>query len=127
MLRHSPLVGVKRVKGKGRGVFALQAIRKGAVIEKVPLFLIPIEHVAGGLKNPELPRYFFLHDRKHVAVPLGFGCVYNHSFKPNARYDDGPGLTKVFTALRDIAAGEEVCINYNWNPRDRSPMIFEVV
>jgi SET domain-containing protein len=127
VLQHSRLIGVKRVKGKGRGVFARRGIARGALIEQVPLMLVPLEHIVGGLNNPDLARHFFLHDRRRVAVCLGYGSLYNHSYTPNARYDEGPGATMRFTALRDIAAGEEICINYNGDPEDRSPVGFEVI
>jgi SET domain-containing protein len=118
---------VKKVKGKGRGVFARRAIPKGRLIEKVPLMLVPVRHIVGGLENPDLARHFFLHDSRQVAVCLGYGSLYNHSYTPNARYNEGPGGTMRFTALRDIAAGEEICINYNGDPEDRSPVGFEVL
>ena len=37
MMQHSDLIYVKRIKGKGRGVFARKAIMLGAVIERVPV------------------------------------------------------------------------------------------
>lgn len=126
MMLHSELVYVKRIKGKGRGVFARQLIRKGEVIERVPVIIVPNDHFADGLKNPTLSRYCFIRTRTTVAVALGFGSLYNHSYRPNARYDDGPVATMFFTALRDIAPDEEITVNYNGVPNDRSPMIFEV-
>ena len=35
--------------------------------------------------------------------------------------------TKVYTALRDIAPGEEITVNYNGDPSDRSPVGFDVI
>jgi hypothetical protein len=58
--------------------------------------------------------------------PPGYGSLYNHSYRPNARYVDLAGRTKVFTALRDIAAGEEITVNYNGEPGDVTPVGFEV-
>jgi hypothetical protein len=126
VLEHSTLVYVKRVKGKGRGVFARRAIARGTVIEKVPLLLVPIRDIVGGLDNPNLVMFFFMKDRKRVAVCLGYGSIYNHSYKPNARYNEGPDATMRFTALRAIAPHEEICINYNGDPKDRTPMRFKV-
>jgi SET domain-containing protein len=60
-------------------------------------------------------------------LALGYGSLYNHSYHPNARYDDAAGPTKVFTALRDIAAGEEITVNYNGEPDDGSSVGFRVV
>jgi SET domain-containing protein len=62
-----------------------------------------------------------------VAVALGYGSLYNHSYTPNARYDDESPQIKIFTAIREIAAGEEITINYNGEPSDESPVWFKVV
>ncbi len=126
MMLHSELVYVKRITGKGRGVFARRPIAKGEVIERVPVIIVPNDHFAGGLKNPTLSRYCFIRTDTTVAVALGYGSLYNHSYRPNARYDDGPMQTMYFTALRAIAPDEEITVNYNGVPTDRSPMHFEV-
>ena len=65
--------------------------------------------------------------RGTVALALGYGSLYNHSYRPNARYDDIGQLTKIFTALRDIPPGEEITVNYNGDPSDRAAVAFEVV
>ena len=62
-----------------------------------------------------------------MALALGYGSLYNHSYKPNARYDDVGPQTKEFTALRDIQPGEEITVNYNAEPKSRSAVWFEVV
>jgi SET domain-containing protein len=36
------------------------------------------------------------------------------------------GQIKVFTALQDIAPGEEITVNYNGEPEDDSSIVFEV-
>jgi SET domain-containing protein len=126
VLQHSDAIYVKRVKGKGRGVFARRAIAAGAVIEKVPKLLVPIESISNGFANPHLARYFFLHDHRTVAVCLGYGSLYNHSYRPNAKYEEGPAATMIFRALRRIKPHEEICINYNGDPQDKAPMMFEV-
>ena len=127
MMQHSDLVYVKKVKGKGRGVFARTAIRKGEVIEKVPKMLLPVNYIVDGYANPNIARVFFVHDSKTVAICLGYGSLYNHSYKPNAIYEDGPISTMIFRALKNIHPDEEICVNYNGDPVDRSPMGFEVV
>lgn len=128
MLEHSERIYVKKVKGKGRGVFARTAIRRGEIVERVPILLVPIASMVGGMENPTLLRYFFVWDDDHVAVTLGYGSIYNHSYAPNARYrHDRASQTMVYRALRDIAPGEEITINYNYYPDDKGPVGFEVV
>src|SRR5262245_21262019 len=121
-MQHSELVYIKRVKGKGRGVFARRDIPKGTVIETAPVLLVPVDTVAGGLANPNLARYFFMWNDKCLAMALGYGSLYNHSYHPNARYEDGHGKTLIFRAIRRIEAGAEIIINYNGRPSDRRPV-----
>jgi uncharacterized protein len=125
-MEHSDLVCVKNVKGKGRGVFARRAIGKGVVIERVPVVIIPIEHLVDRWKNPVLQKYFYVWSRTTVAVALGYGSLYNHSYTPNADYEHG-AKALVYRALRDIEPGEEITVNYNGSPDDARPVGFEVV
>lgn len=121
----SSLIEVKQTPSKGRGVFARTFIKEGTVFEKVPVLVIPAEEVID-VPDHTLQRYVFEWGRGTVAIALGFGSIYNHSYAPNARYDDRGRRTKVFTALRDIHPGEEITVNYNGDENDRSPVGFEV-
>ena len=123
----SDAIEVKRVKGKGRGVFARRPIRRGEVIERVPVLVLPVAEVKNAANWTGLARYCFHWGEGTLALALGYGSLYNHSYHPNACYDDAGGPTKVFTALRDIEPGEEITVNYNGEPEDRSPVGFEVV
>jgi SET domain-containing protein len=126
VLAHSGLIYVKRVRGKGRGVFARQSICEGTIIERVPVLLAPVGQVLDHSDNPVLGRYCFLRNRSTVALALGYGSLYNHSYSPNARYDEEAGALMVFTAIQNIEPGEEITINYNGDPADNSPVGFEV-
>src|SRR4051794_15654032 len=120
----SDRIEVKRVKGKGRGVFARHLIRKGELIERVPMLVMPIGESKGGSVVSD---YCFAWGRGTVALALGYGSLYNHSFRPNARYDDVGPQTKEFKALRAIQPGEEITVNYNGEPKSRKAVWFEVV
>ena len=87
-LSASPLIEVKRVKGKGRGVFAKQLIPLGTVFERVPLLVIPAKEVLECEHGSFLSQYVFEYGKGTVALALGYGSLYNHSYTPNARYDD---------------------------------------
>jgi SET domain-containing protein len=126
-LTQSVAVEVRRVKGKGRGVFARRAIPEGEVIETCPVLVLPAGQVGDDPARSALAGYTFVWGRGTVALALGYGSLYNHSFQPNARYEDVAGRTKRFVALRDIAAGEEITVNYNGEPGDRSPVWFDVI
>jgi len=120
-------IEVKRIKGKGRGVFARRLLRRGEVIERVPVLLLPIAEVRDPSSWKGLAGYCFYWGRDQLALALGYGSLYNHSYRPNARYDDVRGPIKVFTALRDIPPGEEITVNYNGEPEDGSPVGFAVI
>jgi SET domain-containing protein len=127
VLEQSDAVIIKRIPGKGRGVFARRRIAKGTLIERVPVLVVPVKDIVTGLKNPVLAKFSFIRSDTTLAIALGYGSLYNHSYRPNAEYDDGPAATMYFTALRDIKPGEEITINYNGVPTDRSPVGFAVV
>lgn len=120
----SDLVEIRPSKGRGRGVFARQPIRKGAVIERVPLLRVTWKEI----ENSELAHYVFDWTPRKAVLALGYGSLYNHSFEPNARYEDVGKDTKVYLAIRDIDVGEEITINYNGDPKDRTnELAFDIV
>ena len=111
------------IKGAGRGVFAAQAIKKGQIIEESPVLFL--EGEARLLKSSELYNYYYLsEDKQSAAIAFGYGSMYNHSYEPNATYEKQfeSGLI-IFVALKDIAANEEITVNYNYgDPDDKSPL-----
>jgi SET domain-containing protein len=125
--KQSDAIEVKRVKGKGRGVFARRHIRKGEMIEAVPMIVMSVDEYEEGLGKTKLANYCFAWGRGKVALALGYGSIYNHSFRPNARYEDVGPQTKTFIAIRDIESGEEITVNYNGKPGSRSAVWFSVV
>jgi uncharacterized protein len=125
--QQSDAIKIKRIKGKGRGVFARRAIRKGEVIESVPVLVMTSEEYAEGLSKTALKDYCFGWGTDQVALALGYGSLYNHSYRPNARYEDIGTQTKDFVAVRDIAEGEEITINYNGKPGSKAKVWFDVV
>ena len=64
--------------------------------------------------------------REYVALPLGYGSIYNHSYEPNASSLNVVPDIMEFVALKDIQQGEEITINYNGEPTDRSAVDFPV-
>lgn len=120
----SALIEVRRVRGKGRGVFARVSIAKGTVIERVPVILVPMGEIV--TERSVVMDHAFEWDRKSIAIALGYGCLYNHSYEPNAEVYVS-GLTQEFVALRRIRPGEEITFNYNGSPRSRAPVDFPVV
>lgn len=123
----SDMIEVRRSPGRGRGVFARKFIPKGTIFERVPMIVFPEKELETEEGFSTLYHYCFEWGKGTVALAMGYGSIYNHSYSPNARYDDLPQRTKEFSALRDIEKGEEITISYNGEPDDMTPVEFEVV
>jgi uncharacterized protein len=107
-----------------RGVFATIDIVKGELIHVAPVIPYPNrEHVF--IENTILDDYVFEYGINHTAIVLGYGMLFNHSYKPNATYDiKFENHTFEFYAYTDIKAGEEILINYNGDVDDNEPLWF---
>lgn len=102
----------------GRGVFSSSPISADSIIEIAPVLLLPAEQ-RPLFDQTLIHDYYFIwgENDEALALLLGNGSLYNHSFQPNAEYrPDFSGQTMSFYALRDIAAGEEITVNYNGDP-----------
>jgi SET domain-containing protein len=117
---------MKNTEKYGRGIYAARDIKKGEFLEEAPVIVSPKserEH----LKKTVLNDYCFRWGG-NLAIALGYGSIYNHSYTPNARY-----LTNIdnqsidFYARADIREGEEITVNYNGDPKDKSPLWFDVL
>jgi len=105
---------IKKIEGKGRGVFCTQLIYKDEVFEICPVLVIPAEDHET-VKASRLVDYFFNFNREEntLALALGFGSLYNHAIYSNAAYSlDRKTKTLHFFAIEDIPSGKEICINY---------------
>ncbi len=119
-------VYVKQTRNRGRGVFAACRIAAAEVIEEVPVLVLPTEILWMPQGTAELANYVFEWSPGKVALALGYGSLYNHSFDPNARVDDRAIRRKRFVAIRDIEPHEEILINYHGAVDDRRPLGFDV-
>ena len=127
--RPPTLVEVRRAESRGlggRGVYAIDAIDAGTLIERSPVLLIPKADL-----EPRGVLMSYLFDwshkpRERVCLGLGYLSLYNHQTHSNATWAlERPDLMTV-TAVADIAAGEEVTIHYFGEPGDEDEMPFEV-
>ena len=128
-LTPSSMIEVKRTRLKGRGVFARVPIPANTVFERAPLLIIPAKEVLECEHGDFLYQYVFEYPsaKNKVALALGFGSLYNHSYQPNACHDDVGRHIKEYRALRDIQKGEEITINYNGTDGGNDPLSFEVL
>jgi len=112
---------------RGRGVFTTKNLKKGTVIETSPvLVLTPEERKA--IEKTLLFHYVFElgDDKKRAALALGYVSLYNHSYDANCEYEMEFGK-KLMTvkAVKDIKKGEELFINYNAVPNDKTKVWFD--
>jgi len=117
---------VRPVPGKGRGVFAGRDFDAGEVVERCPVVVIPKEQYPQYLATM-VDDYAFRWPLKPevVVIPLGYGCIYNHSADPNVRFV--PNLKEHaidFVCTKPITIGEEVTHHYGWR-RSRVPAWYE--
>jgi len=127
MIRPPDGVVVRPSPGKGRGVFATRVFTPGATIEVCPVIaLTSLDESL--IEQSTLSTYYFGWgpDGKGGAFVLGYASLYNHSYEPNARYHRRLEREVLeIVALREIAPGEELTINYNGDPSSRAPLWFE--
>ena len=77
--------------GKGLGVFAIDHILEGEIIEECHLISL---NIPLNIPSDILTDYRFLYPvsgehLEHV-IPSGYGCIYNHSDNNNAFWRDHP-------------------------------------
>ena len=116
---------IRSTPSAGRGVFAARDFSAGQVIERSPVIAMPARDVSA-VKDTLLARYSFQWAEGGVALALGYGSLYNHASNPNCVYWTIKGEGEIeFVALVDIQAGEELRVNYNGNPDDKTPRRFD--
>ncbi|KAJ9612063.1 hypothetical protein H2200_003658 [Cladophialophora chaetospira] len=133
LLRTAGLVVVMNTP-KGRGVFATKEISRGTIVEISPVLIFTEDEVEKHTRHTTLQHYTYpysTHQRVAYfepesfwpsesgrsmtqALALGLGSMFNHS-----THDQNVGWLRntetdviIYTALRDIKAGEELCISY---------------
>jgi len=75
------------------------------------------------IKNTSLETYVFAWgaNGRSNAIALGYGGLFNHSDDPNMSFSlNVRKQCIVFRATRDIAASEQLTIDYMWSKKDRN-------
>jgi SET domain-containing protein len=118
---------IKNISKNHRGVFAAKSIRKGEIIEICPVIPLPKSDTKH-LEKTFLTNYYFVWGpQNQPAIILGFGSLYNHSYSPNAEYEEHvKEKLAVFKALHDIKKGEEITHNYNGEFNNQDKLWFKV-
>jgi uncharacterized protein len=99
---------------KGRGVYSTCALLSGELIEESPVVFIstPFGELPHELKEIVFNWRLLSGSGSGCAIALGYGSLFNHGEPANMRCETTAAAIR-FLAVRDIAAGEELTINYN--------------
>jgi len=110
-------IAVRRIAGKGRGLFALAPFAAGDVLEvSSAIALGKVD--ADAIARTVLDDYNFAHpgDPDGCLIVLGHATLCNHSDDPNAetvsRRDPDIGWIVELRAIRRIEPGEEITRRY---------------
>ena len=120
---------INQTAQKGRGIFTSTPIPADTIVEVAPVIVMTAD-------ERKLLDQTLLHDyifewqpegRELCCMALGWIPIYNHSPASNCEYfmqyeDD----TIYIKTVRDIAAGEELTINYNGDWDQSAKVWFEV-
>jgi SET domain-containing protein len=68
---HSNLIEVRQARKKGRGVFARRNIRRGTVIERVPVVVMRVQEIFSKAPRTTLVDYVFSWGHGKVAFACG--------------------------------------------------------
>jgi hypothetical protein len=117
---------------KGKGVFAKKDINKGTIIDVAHVIPLPNKDYKEISKTILWNYCYIWEDPKHKseftnAISLSISQFINHSYDPNVRYIyDYNNNCMEFETLREIAAREEITVNYNGLVDDKSPVWFKI-
>ena len=127
MAQRVPFLFITESSLGGRGVFTGESLEAGDLIEICPVIVLP-EKDLPVIHSTKLHDYYFLwgDDQQQCAIALGYGSLYNHAYEPNARYLlDYEHQTIDFYCIKNIAAGEEITVNYNGEPEVKTLVWFD--
>ncbi len=106
---------IAEIPNKGRGVVTLKKIAIDTVVEHSPVIVMDAA-ARQLLDQTTLHDYIFVwgNNEDECCMAQGYVSIYNHAVGSNCEYfmnfDDN---TMQIKTVRDIAAGEELTINYN--------------
>jgi uncharacterized protein len=122
-----PCLSVAISNNKGKGVFTTEKLKANTIIEISPVLVFPKKEV-DDVEKTMLFNYLFEwgKTRKKRALGLGYVSIYNHSYSSNCDYEmDFDFNTITIKTVKDIEKGEELFINYNADPNNKTLVWFE--
>ncbi len=110
-------------KLKGWGIFAGKDFKEGEIIESCPVIKLNTKE-RKHCEKTILGTYIYpWRSTRGAAMVMGYGSVYNHSYEPNADWKQNFKTgCMVYRAIKPIRKGEEILVNYNGEPDDRTPI-----
>lgn len=123
----SSFLEIKISPKRGRGIFTNMNIKQGTVIEVSPVIVLT-EAERKTIEKTLLFHYVFEwgNDKKKAALALGYISLYNHNYDANCEYEMeyGKKLMTIKT-VKPVKKGEELFINYNAVPNDKTKVWFD--
>lgn len=114
------MITVKVFKIMGRGLVSTKPIKKGQVYMQVEILEFNRKD-SNMLDKTLLGSYVYDLGAGRSCIALGHGCLFNHSDQENTDFNfvkKQGRLMIQYKALRNIKAGEQLFINYGYNPAE---------
>jgi uncharacterized protein len=125
-----PDIYLAHTLGKGRGIFTRKAIKAETIIETAPVIVMTHDERLH-LDQTILHNYIFEWQpdgQQLCCMALGLIPMYNHSYQSNCEYYMDYDNNEIFIqAVRNIAPGEELTINYNATWNDETKLWFDAI
>ena len=122
-----PYIVIAPSEKGGRGVFATRNIPAGTVLEISPVLVLTAKE-RKAIEETKLFHYIFEwgKSKKQAGVAFGYVSMYNHAYSSNCEYEmDYEHRTMAIRTVRKIKKGEELSINYNAHPEDKTKVWFD--
>lgn len=119
---------IQSTQRKGRGVFTKKKIKSGTMVEDSPVIVMDMNDFQK-LDKTLLQDYIFEWGEKEMqcALALGYLSLYNHSYKSNCEYFMKYKQQSMYIkTVKEVAAGEELTINYHGDWNNKKMVWFEV-
>jgi uncharacterized protein len=120
---------IDKTKKMGNGVFTSEPIKANTIVEVSPVIVMK-------QSERKLLDQTLLHDyifewgdhKRQCCMATGYVPIYNHSYNSNCEYEMEFEKEVIrIKAVRNIAKGEELFINYNGTYNTRKPIWFDAI
>lgn len=105
--RYPIKIGISKVHQ--RGVFATQNIKRGDLIELIP---IVINIKDDDISITSILNHYIFEKNGIKVLLLGYGSLYNHNINNNAEWSLYNENMAILYATKDIYEGDEIFVNY---------------